>query len=155
MRFYVSFSGYKCDIFFATAKLFITKCNIFYYNKNKLLIFNKLNLYIWKKIGQIIKEVVEKRNYKVTTLAKELGTTRNNIYDIYERDSIDTYLLNRIGHILEYDFFEHFLKPQTIEKIKLSESIKKSKILVEIELNEDEIMKVGFEEKVLKILSKK
>lgn len=108
-----------------------------------------------RKIGQIIKEVVEQRNYKVTALAKELGTTRNNVYDIYERDSIDTSLLSKIGHILEYDFFEHFLEEKTIQKIKLSDNLKKSKVFIQLDVSEDEIVKIGFEEKVLKILNVK
>lgn len=108
-----------------------------------------------KKIGQIIREVVEMRNYKVVKLAEELGTTRNNIYDIYERDSIDTSLLSKIGHILNYDFFEHFLEEKTIQRIKYSDSLKKTKVFVQLDVSEDEIVKIGFEEKVLKILNAK
>lgn len=108
-----------------------------------------------KKIGQLIKDRLKAEKLTVIEFAEKLGTERSNVYSIFKRDSIDTDLLKKIGQILNHDFFEYFLEDKTIEKIKLSESIKKSKILVEIELNEDEIMKVGFEEKVLKILSKK
>lgn len=107
-----------------------------------------------KKIGQIIKEVADVRNVKVIAFAKAIGVTRNNIYAIYERESIDTELLKKIGQYLDYDFFQHFIEPRTLEKLKISENLKKSKVLVEIELNEDEMMKIGFEEKVLKILNK-
>jgi transcriptional regulator with XRE-family HTH domain len=107
-----------------------------------------------KKIGQIIKEVADIRNVKVIAFAKAIGVTRNNIYAIYERESIDTELLKKIGQYLNYDFFQHFIEPETLKKIKMSENLKTSKVLVEIELNEDEMMKIGFEEKVLKILNR-
>lgn len=115
----------------------------------------ELNLLSMKsKIGQVIKSVVERENVKVTELSKAIGVSRNNIYDIYERTSIDTDLLKRIGQFLNYDFFQHFLEDETVEKLKSSNKIISSKILVEIELNDDEIMKIGFNEKVLKILNK-
>lgn len=107
-----------------------------------------------KKIGQIIKEVVERKNITVVAFSKSIGVTRNNVYDIYERHSIDTDLLKRIGQYLEYDFFQHFIEPQTIQLIKFSDNIKTSKVLIELELNEDEIMKIGFKEKVFKVLNK-
>lgn len=108
-----------------------------------------------KKIGQIIKEVVERKKIGATAFSRTIGVSRNNVYDIYERSSIDTELLKRIGQFLDYDFFQHFLEPETIEKIKFSEKVKPTRVLVELELNEDEMMKIGFEEKMLKILNKK
>lgn len=107
-----------------------------------------------KKIGQIIKEVVETKNYRVSVLAKKINLSRNNIYDIYERSSIDTDLLKKIGHVLEYDFFQHLISSETINKIKISENLETSKVLVEIQLSRDEMVKIGFEEKVLKVLNR-
>ncbi len=107
-----------------------------------------------KKIGQLIKERMEAENITAIEFSKRLKTERSNVYNIFSRDSIDTSLLKKIGHILNYDFFQHFLEESTINKIRLENETKKSKILVELELNEDEIMKIGFEEKILKILNK-
>lgn len=107
-----------------------------------------------KKIGQIIKEVVDSRNVTVVAFSKAIGVTRNNVYDIYDRQSIDTELLKKIGQYLSYDFFQHYIDRDTVQKILFSEKINPSKILVEIELNEDEMMKIGFDEKVFKILNK-
>lgn len=106
-----------------------------------------------KKIGQIIKEVVEAKNYRAIVLAKQINLSRNNIYDIYERSSIDTDLLKKIGQVLDYDFFQHLITPETLQKIKLSENLKGAKVLVEIELNKDEMIKIGFEEKILQVLN--
>lgn len=107
-----------------------------------------------KNIGQLIEERVKKEKLTVVEFADRLGTERSNVYNIFKRDSIDTSLLKKIGHILNHDFFQYFLDEKTIEKIKVSESVKRSKILIELEMNEDEIMKIGFEEKILKILNK-
>lgn len=108
-----------------------------------------------KKIGQIIEERVRASKMEITTFAKAINSERSNVYNIFKRDSIDTELLKKIGQVLDYDFFIHFLDNETIEKIKISDSIKKSKILIEIEMSETEIMKIGFEEKILQILNKK
>ena len=53
-----------------------------------------------KKIGQLIKERVKSQNVNVTEFAKNIGMERTNVYDIYERESIDTGLLKKIGHEL-------------------------------------------------------
>lgn len=107
-----------------------------------------------KKIGQLIKWRLDMSPMSVTEFAKAINKERSNVYDIFKRDSIDTDLLKKIGHILNHDFFQHLLEPETIEKIRLSATVKKAKVLLEIEISEDEMMSIGFEEKVFKILNK-
>lgn len=41
----------------------------------------------------------------VTEFAKKINYSRRNIYSIFEKESIDTSLLKKIGDILEIDFF--------------------------------------------------
>ena len=106
-----------------------------------------------KKIGEIIKNKVKERKLSAVEFASLLNTERTNVYDIYKRDSLDTNLLKKIGQILEYDFFQEFLEPGTIEKIKFKNALTQ-KVLIEIELDKDEIMKIGFKEKNIKILNK-
>lgn len=106
-----------------------------------------------KKIGQLIEDRVKSMNMEVTEFAKRINRERSNVYDIFKRDNINTDLLKKIGQVLDYDFFIHFLEPKTVELIKTSEIVKKSKVFLEIELDEDEIIKLGLEEKVVKILS--
>lgn len=108
-----------------------------------------------KGIGQLIKQVAKSRNIGATQLAKMINSNRGNVYDIYERESIDTQLLKKIGHALEYDFFQHFIEESTIAEMKLTDHLKSTKVLVEIELTDEEILKIGFKEKLLKILNKK
>lgn len=45
------------------------------------------------------------RRYTVTWLARNLNTDRTNVYNIFNRKSVDTDLLMRIGNILQHDFF--------------------------------------------------
>ncbi len=57
-------------------------------------------------IGQKIKKVLEQRHKPVTWLAKEINCERTNVYNIFSRKDISTGLLQKIGLILEYDFFK-------------------------------------------------
>ena len=107
-----------------------------------------------KKIGQLIKERLEASNMEVTAFAKAIDKERSNIYDIFKRDSIDTKLLKKIGRVLNYDFFQELLEERTIEKLKVDQSMKKSKVWVEIELDENDIIKYGINEKIFRILNK-
>lgn len=108
-----------------------------------------------KIIGQIIEERVKAKNMEVTEFAKLINRERSNVYNIFKRDTINTDLLKKIGQVLDYDFFIHFIEPETIEKIKLSEVIHKSKVFIEVPMSESEIVKLGFEEKIFKIINQK
>lgn len=57
-------------------------------------------------IGSRIEEVLRNREHTVTWLARKLYCNRQNVYDIFKRESIDTLLLRRISYILVYDFFK-------------------------------------------------
>jgi len=59
-------------------------------------------------IGKKIKEEVYKQNISVSDFAKKINRSRNVVYDIFGRESIDTDLLNKIGKILNCDFFSMY-----------------------------------------------
>lgn len=61
-------------------------------------------------IGHKIEEVLRKKRIPVVEFARDLNTTRNNIYNIFSRESIDTNLLEKIETILDYNFFEYLSK---------------------------------------------
>lgn len=61
-------------------------------------------------IGRLIKDHVEKRGIRIGWLAKQLLCHRNTIYNIFERDWIDTQTLMRISLLLRHDFFADFSK---------------------------------------------
>lgn len=64
--------------------------------------------YLWFMaihIGKKIKEEVQQKGISVSAFAKKINRSRNVVYDIFERESIDTDLLNKISKVLSCDFF--------------------------------------------------
>ena len=57
-------------------------------------------------IGQLIRDELKQQERTVTWLAKAINCDRTNIYNIFERESIDTNLLIRISKALNRNFFE-------------------------------------------------
>jgi len=58
-------------------------------------------------IGNRIQEILRKhpKEHTVTWFARQLNCHRVNVYDIFNRKTIDTELLWRISVILDHDFF--------------------------------------------------
>jgi plasmid maintenance system antidote protein VapI len=67
-------------------------------------------------IGNVIREQLKQDGKSVVWLARELGCHRTNIYNIFEKYSIDTQLLQRISTVMRYNFFELY-KKETDDKI--------------------------------------
>ena len=61
-------------------------------------------------IGELIKSVAARRGITKSEMARRLNMSPTNIHKIFKRQSIDTALLTRIGDLLQYDFFIHFVK---------------------------------------------
>ena len=60
------------------------------------------------KIGERIKTVFDASQMKLKDFAEDLGVARQNIYRIFEKDSIDTDLLMKISSVLDHNFFQYF-----------------------------------------------
>ena len=58
-----------------------------------------------KQIGELIKEEMQQQGIKHQELAKRICVSRTNVYNILERNSIDTELLKRICKALNTNFF--------------------------------------------------
>ena len=101
------------------------------------------------EIGKIIKAQFDNSNMTIVKFAKAINKSRNNVYDIFERNSIDTDLLDKIGQILDYDFFQHYIKSQ--KKTPTT----RARVLVEMELSDAEIIRLGLNEKIFKIAKAK
>lgn len=56
-------------------------------------------------IGQLIRQELRRQERSVAWFARQLSCDRSNIYRIFQKESIDTYLLVRIFIILQYNFF--------------------------------------------------
>jgi hypothetical protein len=66
-------------------------------------------------IGEKIKEVMTQQRVSVISVAKEIECERTNIYNIFERESINSGLLQKFCQILQYDFFKD-LSQDTFKK---------------------------------------
>lgn len=74
-----------------------------------------------KPIGILIKEELEKQERSITWFARKLSCDRSNIYRLFQKESIDTNLLDRISILLGKDFFSD-LSDYVKEKEQLHDS---------------------------------
>ncbi len=59
-------------------------------------------------IGSAIKEELNRQGRTTVWLAEQLGCHRTNLYNIYEKRTIDTGVLLRICRIMDIDFFKQY-----------------------------------------------
>lgn len=59
-------------------------------------------------IGKKIKEVLIQTRLKKTEFADLINISRTVVYDIFKRETIDTALLQKIGKVLNHDFFSYY-----------------------------------------------
>jgi len=57
-------------------------------------------------IGKLIKKRLEEIGMTKTEFARRINKTSQNVYDIFDRKTIDTGLLTTISETLNYNFFE-------------------------------------------------
>lgn len=55
-------------------------------------------------IGKLIGKVVKEHGIQKSEFARRINKTRQNVDDIFKRESIDTELLFNISTVLKYDF---------------------------------------------------
>ena len=67
-------------------------------------------------IGNLIREHLKEEGKTVVWLARELGCHRTNVYNIFEKPSIDTNMLRRISVIMKMNFFD-YLQDETQKQI--------------------------------------
>ncbi len=74
-------------------------------------------------IGKEIEKVIKQKGISVSFLAKKINKSRTVIYNIFERESIDSNLLHKISIVLETNFFElySFSDSTNLENIRSSE----------------------------------
>ena len=86
-------------------------------------------------LGNKIKEIFDSKGITVVEFAKRINTSRENVYAIFHRVSIDTYLLARICDVLDYNFFELV----TPEKFKQGKQEEVNTLIKQLEVYETEI----------------
>ena len=69
-------------------------------------------------IGEKIKQRIEDLGMSKKVFADRINKTRNVVYDIFKRKSIDTAQLHLISKVLDYDFFQFYSKdlPRDVKK---------------------------------------
>src|SRR3954468_3497535 len=66
------------------------------------------------QIGPRVQEVFESRNMKLSDLADQLGTVRQNVYRIFKKQDLDTGLLIKVSEVLNHNFFHYY---QTVANV--------------------------------------
>ena len=61
-------------------------------------------------MGSKIREVLGMKGMTVSEFARRINTSRENVYGIFRRQTLDTGLLLRIRNVLEHDFFSYYNK---------------------------------------------
>lgn len=61
-------------------------------------------------IGSCIKKVADHQKKGPTELGREINTSKQNIYGIFKRKSIDTLLLMKLSRALHHDFFMEYVQ---------------------------------------------
>jgi hypothetical protein len=59
-------------------------------------------------IGEKVRARAKELRMGPTELAKKIRTSKQNVYGIYTRTSIDTALLQKLSKALEFDFFVYY-----------------------------------------------
>ena len=67
-------------------------------------------------VGKLIRERLKEEGKSVVWLAQELGCHRTNVYNIFEKNSLDTNTIRRISIIMRHNFFD-YLQEDTQKQI--------------------------------------
>lgn len=114
-------------------------------------------------IGKKVKEVWRASRMKGTEFAAAINKDRQVIYDIFKRETIDTGLLQKIGKVLDHDFFNYYsaAAPLTAQEEKVAYGLKAEiqKLEEELKLTKKQLAesekKAELLEKVNKLLEEK
>lgn len=60
------------------------------------------------RIGEKVEARAKELRIGPTELARKIRSSKQNVYNIFQRESIDTELLARLSKALNYDFFEYY-----------------------------------------------
>ena len=71
-------------------------------------------------IGSIIKDVLKTKKMDVAEFSKKINYTRGNAYKIFNKKSIDTDLLIKIGKVLGQNLFFNYITDEEITEYKNS-----------------------------------
>lgn len=103
------------------------------------------------KIGEEVEKVLTLKGLTKADLARLLEVKPQSIDYLMKRASVDTDTLYAISHALNHDFFalyQKLLYQTNYDKIKTE----RAKILVEIELDMNDVIRLNLKDRVIKTL---
>ena len=65
-------------------------------------------------IGHLIREQLKADERSVSWLAREIHCTRNHVYKIFNKNTLDASLILRISKVMNFNFFQYY----TMEYLK-------------------------------------
>lgn len=71
-----------------------------------------------QSIGELIELEVRKQGIPITRFADMINCQRNNVYNIFERNSVDVRLLGKISKVLNRNFFEDVAEDMGLLKLE-------------------------------------
>jgi transcriptional regulator with XRE-family HTH domain len=72
-------------------------------------------------IGRLIQEQAEARKFSQQELGQRINRSKQNVGDIYKRQSIDSELLLRLSEVLEYDLFSIYYAEEPLQGMRKKE----------------------------------
>jgi hypothetical protein len=66
-------------------------------------------------IGKLIQDFVRQNHINSAELARRIGKTRQNVYDLYKRDDIEVKLFLAISKALNHDFYSDICPKKEVE----------------------------------------
>lgn len=126
-------------------------------------------------IGLKIKELADKKKITLADLAKAMGKTKQAVYEMVEKEDVNTSILKQLSAIYDVPISFFFgesnegveaIKERLSELEQENERLKQdlyrarkgmnspTKVVVELDVTQDEFIKMGLKDKVIQILNK-
>ena len=103
-------------------------------------------------IGEIITDVMKTQNITKAELARRLDVKPQSVDYLLGRSSIDTNTLYNVSEALDYDFAKLYSLKQ--DQTDCDKANFEAKVLVEVELNTEDVIKLNLKERIVQILNK-
>ncbi|HEY0297841.1 MAG TPA: helix-turn-helix domain-containing protein [Arachidicoccus sp.] len=75
-------------------------------------------------IGQVIEKEAKRSGISRKELYEKLNTSRQNLYAIFKRETIDTGILMKLSSLLNYNFFKEFFTEEPLKSLVAAEDEK-------------------------------
>ncbi len=86
------------------------------------------------RIGEKVAARAKELRIGPTELARRIKSSKQNVYNIFQRRSIDTDLLARLSKVLDYDFFQFYHSADTAYEARPPYGKSKKQLSTEAEL---------------------